>query len=118
MDEPAIDASPLRAFHDPAYVPLAKDLSEENMLLRASERSGEHDYHGPTSTGDDGVKRPIPDPTHEQFHRAVGDVLAGKVIPAARRQMQEALKNTPPLKYKENVALVKKYRTEIESALQ
>jgi isochorismate pyruvate lyase len=28
MDEPAIDASPLRAFHDPAYVPLAKDLSE------------------------------------------------------------------------------------------
>jgi hypothetical protein len=32
--------------------------------------------------------------------------------------MQEALKNTPPLKYKENVALVKKYRTEIESALQ
>ena len=28
MDEPAIDAGPLRAFHAPAYEPLAKDLSE------------------------------------------------------------------------------------------
>lgn len=28
MDEPAVDAGPLRAFRDPAYVPLAKDLAE------------------------------------------------------------------------------------------
>ena len=28
MDEPATDSGPLRAFLDPAYVPLAKDLAE------------------------------------------------------------------------------------------
>lgn len=28
MDEPAVDAGPSRAFRDPAYVPLAKDLAE------------------------------------------------------------------------------------------
>ena len=54
--------------------------------------AGNHDYIGPASRGKSGNP---PDPVHEQFHRAVGDVLAGRVIPEARRQMEEALKNAP-----------------------
>lgn len=58
--------------------------------------TGSHDYHGPLGKPDNNGRRvPVPDPVHEQFHRAVGDVLAGKVMPAARRQMQEALKSAP-----------------------
>lgn len=58
---------------------------------------GNHDYHRPLGKPDEttGRRTPAPDPVHERFHGAVGDVLAGKVIPAARRQMQEALKNAP-----------------------
>jgi hypothetical protein len=33
-------------------------------------------------------------------------------------EMEDALKNTPPLQFRENVSLVKKYQKEIEKALQ
>ncbi len=57
---------------------------------------GDHDYHGPVGPPDaTGQRRAIPDPVHERFHGAVGDVLAGRVQPEARRQMQEALKAAP-----------------------
>jgi hypothetical protein len=49
-----------------------------------------HDYHGPVKDG-----KAVPDEVHERFHRSIGDVLAGRVIPEARRQMQEALKAAP-----------------------
>ena len=58
-------------------------------LLRVEE-PGSHDYNGPVADG-----KTIPDPVHERFHGAIGDVLSGKVMPAARRQMQEALKQAP-----------------------
>ena len=56
----------------------------------------QHDYNGPTATDRDGIRHPVPDPVHERFHKAVGDVIAGRVIPAARKQMEDALKRTPP----------------------
>lgn len=66
-----------------------------------AEEPGDHPYHGPTETvphptiDGQSVKQAVPDPVHEQFHRAVGDVLAGRVMKPALRQMQEALKNCP-----------------------
>jgi hypothetical protein len=54
------------------------------------EAPGNLDYNGPTKDG-----KAVPDPAHERFHGAIGDVLAGNIIPAARRQMQEALKSCP-----------------------
>jgi hypothetical protein len=69
--------------------------------LAAAESPGDHDYHGPTETvphpdiPDRTVQRAISNPTHEQFHRSIGDVLAGKIIPAARRQMEDALGRAP-----------------------
>lgn len=58
--------------------------------VSAAEEAGNHDYHGPVVDG-----KAVSDPVHENFHKAVGDVLSGKVIHEARRQMQEALKNAP-----------------------
>lgn len=76
-------------------------LEQDALLERLREQlwlprePGQHDYHGPTKPNAEGRPEPVPDPVHERFHGAVGDVLAGKIIPAARRQMQEALKNAP-----------------------
>ncbi len=50
------------------------------------------DYHGPTKTDSDGKRYSVPDVVHERFHEALKDVLTGKVLPAAREQMKEALK--------------------------
>lgn len=58
-------------------------------LLRVEE-PGPHDYNGSIADG-----KTVRDPVHERFHGAIGDVLSGKVMPAARRQMQEALKQAP-----------------------
>ena len=54
------------------------------------ENTGAHPYHGPVKDGES-----IHDVAHERFHHSVGDVLSGKIMPEARRQMQEALKNVP-----------------------
>lgn len=75
-------------------------LRDENTDLRKRlwlpVEPGEHDYTGPTKPDPDtGRPVPVPDPVHERFHGSIGDVLAGRVIPAARRQMQEALKSAP-----------------------
>jgi hypothetical protein len=48
------------------------------------------DYIGPTKNG-----KAIPDPVHERVHHVVGDLLAGRVLPDACRQLQEALKSRP-----------------------
>lgn len=58
--------------------------------MPVGESAGAHPYHGPVKDG-----KSIPDETHQRFHGAVGDVLSGKIMPEARRQMQEALKNVP-----------------------
>ena len=77
-------------------------IAELTRLLAISEKPGDHDYHGPTESvphptlEGQSIRRATPDPTHEQFHRAVGDVLAGKIIPEARRQMEDALKRPLP----------------------
>jgi hypothetical protein len=55
-----------------------------------AEQPTDIDYHGPVKDG-----KAIDDAPHEQFHRAVGDVIAGKIIPAARRQMEDALRQAP-----------------------
>jgi hypothetical protein len=33
-------------------------------------------------------------------------------------EMEEALKSTPPLKFKDNIVLVKKYQKDIDKAMQ
>ena len=52
---------------------------------------GDHDYHGPVVDG-----KTVSDEVHERFHGAIGDVLAGKVMPKAREQMREALNRQLP----------------------
>lgn len=56
----------------------------------AAEEPGSHPYHGPVENG-----KTVPDDVHERFHKAIGDVMAGKVMHEARKQMQESLKNAP-----------------------
>lgn len=68
----------------------------ERHLARLEARLGDdnpgsHDYHGTT----DIAGSPVPDPVHERFHKSIGDVLAGNVIPKAREQMQDALNRAP-----------------------
>lgn len=51
------------------------------------------------------------------------EITADKTIPEKDKkqmldELAEALKNTPPLKFPENVEVVKKFRTEIEKVLQ
>lgn len=73
----------------------------ERMLVPV-EPPGDHEYHGPTTSEPhptlEGqvVKRAVQDETHERFHKAVGDVIAGKVMPAAREQMRRELDRAPP----------------------
>ncbi len=70
-------------------------IAELNERLRMPAEAGNHPYHGPTKPDADGKRVPVADPVHERFHDSVGDVLAGRVMPEARRQMQEALKSVP-----------------------
>ena len=60
------------------------DLRDRRMV--AADDAGNHNYHGPIKDG-----KAIPDETHERFHGAIGDVLAGNVIRPARDQMERAL---------------------------
>lgn len=75
----------------------AMRLSRIAGVLAAQEQPGNIDYIGPTKPDPDkpGRRLPVPDAVHEQVHRVVGDVLAGRVIQEARRQLQEALKSAP-----------------------
>jgi hypothetical protein len=59
---------------------------------KATEPPG-HDYVGPTKPDPDrpGRRVPVADAVHERFHGSVGDVIQGKVLPEARKQMREAL---------------------------
>lgn len=55
--------------------------------------------------------------------KEIEDITADKSIPEKDKkqmldELAEALKSTPPLKFPENVEVVKKYRTEIEKVLQ
>lgn len=73
-----------------AVLRAADDVRRLESALSAAEETGNHDYIGPVSDG-----KAVADPVHENFHRAVGDVLSGKVMHEARKQMQEALKTAP-----------------------
>jgi len=55
--------------------------------------------------------------------KEIEEITADKSIPEKDKkqmldELAEALKNTPPLKFPENVELVKKYRADIEKVLQ
>ncbi len=55
--------------------------------------------------------------------KEIADITADKEIPEKDKkqmleELNEALKNTPPLQYPENVGAVKKHRAEIEKVLQ
>lgn len=66
------------------------------VLIRA-EPPGEHPYHGPLGAPDEhGQRRAVPDPAHERFHGAIGDIIAGKILPKAREQMARELAKAPP----------------------
>jgi hypothetical protein len=71
-------------------------LMDERQRVAVAE-PGDHPYHGPLGAPDDkGQRRAVADPVHERFHQSVGDILAGKVLPAARKQMAEALRRKAP----------------------
>lgn len=79
---------------DNAIAGLMIDLAAMRI---AAEDVGNHPYHGPLSKPDENGKRvPVCDPVHEKFHGSIGDVLSGKVMPEARRQMEDALRRSPP----------------------
>jgi len=91
----AIDEDLIPRFRDdPDGIPIwenrAETLARARRLVLADENPGDHPYHGPVEGG-----KTIPDEVHQRMHRSIGDVLAGKVLPEARRQMQEALKGVP-----------------------
>jgi hypothetical protein len=59
----------------------------------------------------------------EAMKKELADIEADKEIPADEKkllieELNEAIKTTPPIAHKENIDLVKKYRTEIEAAMQ
>lgn len=107
MVRPGVSVSPHTDNSDahliwwPDKLPIPRFNPDGTFSLLPTTEPGNHDYNGPTETVPHPdlpgrtVQRAVSDPVHENFHRAVGDVLAGKVIPAARRQMQEALKSAP-----------------------
>ena len=101
-DEKNVENIKLREMIQPVTDREGRLLAEITRLrkqLWLPTEPGAHDYHGPTKPDPDtGRPVPVPDPVHERFHGAVGDVLAGKVMPEARRQMQEALKQCPRVK--------------------
>lgn len=59
----------------------------------------------------------------EALKAELAEIKADKDIPGDQKQelikeREEAIKYTPPLEFKENIELVKKFRAEIEKALQ
>jgi hypothetical protein len=71
--------------------------SLSDALMRVNDQ-GKRDYIGPTETVETTagpVKQAVPDPVHENFHRAIGDVIDGKVMSGAREQMRKALDSVP-----------------------
>ena len=55
--------------------------------------------------------------------KEIGEITADKTIPEKDKkqmldELNEALKNTPPLQYPENVEVVKRHRADIEKVLQ
>ena len=59
----------------------------------------------------------------EMLKKEMAEIEADKSIPEKDKkqmleELQDALKSTPPLKYTDNIALVKKHREAIEKALQ
>lgn len=81
---------------------LSAELMAAHDKLATAENTGNHDYHGPAEEVPHPTiegrteRRAVPDVAHEQFHRAVGDVLAGKIMPKAREQMRDALSRSSP----------------------
>lgn len=78
---------------------LCRDIMDRDIRIAELERrlallpeSPTPDYRGPVSS--DG--RPVPDRAHENFHQSVTDVLAGRIMPAARKQMTDALNAPQP----------------------
>lgn len=59
----------------------------------------------------------------EAIRKEMDDIRKDDTIPEKDKkqmieEMEEALKATPPLKFKDNIALVKKYQKEIDKAMQ
>ena len=59
----------------------------------------------------------------ESIKKEIEEIKGDNSIPEKEKkqmleEMEEALKTTPPLKYPENIEVVKKYRAEIDKALQ
>jgi hypothetical protein len=71
--------------------------TQKEKFVSATEKPGNHDYHGPTKPDPDNPKRrvPVANPEHKRFHEAIGDVMAGKIIAPAREQMRKALDAAP-----------------------
>lgn len=59
----------------------------------------------------------------EAMKKELADIQADTAIPAEEKkllvdELTEAIKTTPPVVHKDNIELVKKYRSEIEAAMQ
>lgn len=70
---------------------LMQTLERENHMLRCERDAWRKLYERAANMN----AMRSPDPVHERFHGSIGDVLAGKVIPEARRQMEKALASAP-----------------------
>lgn len=98
-------------FRDALCATVGKLMVAEQRLAALEPLKAEtdnHDYHGTKQDN-----KAVPDEVHERFHRSIGDVLAGRVIPEARRQMQEALKSAPKEKPEFPVRLMETDRRKV-----
>jgi hypothetical protein len=107
---------------DPALQKQLEDIAKKNGFKDFAELDDVAANVSIVLTGLDPQTGEYTDPV-ELIKKEMEEVKADKTIPEKDKkqtldEMADALKNTPPLKYKENVALVKKYQKDIEKALE
>lgn len=107
---------------DPALQKQLEDIAKKNGFKDFAELDDVAANVSIVLTGLDPQTGEYTDPV-ELIKKEMEEVKADKSIPEKDKkqtldEMADALKNTPPLKYKENVALVKKYQKDIEKALE
>lgn len=96
-----VDVTNAKAERDGAFKAGFSAAKRKFTVAVVEENSDAHDYNGPSEPvlNEDGVptgrRRAVADVVHERFHKTIGDVMAGKVIPAARKQMRDALDKAP-----------------------
>jgi hypothetical protein len=107
---------------DPGLQKQLEDIAKKNGFKDFAELDDVAANVSIVLTGLDPQTGEYSDPV-DLIKKEMEDVKADASIPEKDKkqtldEMADALKNTPPLKYKENVTLVKKYQKDIEKALE